>query len=94
MNKQLNDEKKKLTLEDFPKEEHSAIEKTVLNIIDSDVVQNPIKAIWKNPVGKVVLIVGGAYAALYVGGFLLRAGAYLMDGVNIFNDAVNGSGSA
>ena len=94
MEQQTKYEKRKLTLEDFPKEDSSPLEKAALNFFDSDVAKNPIKTIWKNPFGKALLIGGGTYIFLLAGGFIFRAGAYFMVGWNEFKDASNGSGSA
>jgi hypothetical protein len=47
-----------------------------------DNFQNPLKAIWENPVGRIFCILGGAYVALNAGGHLLRAAANFVGGMN------------
>jgi len=90
---QLNNEKKFLTLKDFPNEKPSK-QNAILNFIDSDAFQNPIQTLWSSPWGKVVVVSAATLLLLYAAGYLFRLLAFVKEGYVLFMTVGNRSTGA
>ncbi len=75
-----------------PKTDNPSKEEKVLNYINKVSDSSPLKTAWSHPVGRGIMVAGGAVLAIWGSGYLLRLLAWWRIGYNQFKAAGNSPG--